>query len=144
MNQILKHVSCVSTKNMGMKIAEGMSNGLSQKQVWDTYAGLSLVRAGIIHAIFTMHSFFIQDVMKIQQNDLKTVMKKLSILWGIEKLIERSSDVYVTGVLTPEAFQLLNKKREALLKELRPEALALVEAFEYSDNMLESAIAHSN
>lgn len=127
-----------------MKIAEGMSNGLSQKQVWDTYAGLSLVRAGIIHAIFTMHSFFIQDVIKIQQNDLKTVMKKLSILWGIEKLIERSSDVYVTGVLTPEAFQLLNKKREALLKELRPEALALVEAFEYSDNMLESAIAHSN
>jgi hypothetical protein len=30
------------------------------------------------------------------------------------------------------------------LRELRPEALALVEAFEFSDNMLESAIAHSN
>jgi hypothetical protein len=30
------------------------------------------------------------------------------------------------------------------LQELRPEALALVEAFGYSDNVLMSAIAHSN
>ena len=82
--------------------------------------------------------------MKIQPESLKNVMKKLCLLWGIEKLIERASQVYVTGILTPDAFKLLQAKREALLKEIRPEALTLVEAFEYSDNTLQSAIAHSN
>jgi len=59
-------------------------------------------------------------------------------------LLERASKVYETAILPPEAFQAINRKRESLLAELRPEALTLMEAFEYSDNTLQSAIAHSN
>jgi len=76
---------------MGLKMAEGISNGLSEKQAWDSYAGITLVKSAIAHSILTMHTFFLQEVMKIKQDDLKKVMKKLCILWGIEKLIERAS-----------------------------------------------------
>ena len=58
--------------------------------------------------------------MKIPSENLKNVMKKLCLLWGVEKLIERASQVYVTGILTPDAFKLLHSKREALLNEIRP------------------------
>ena len=66
-----------------MKLTEGIANGLSEKQAWDTYAGLSLVRAALAHSTFTIHCFFIQEVMKIKQSSLKAVMKKLCALWGI-------------------------------------------------------------
>ena len=112
--------------------------------MWDCYAGITLTETALAHTVFTIHSFYLEKVMKIQPENLKAVMKKLCILWGVEKLLERASQVFVTGVITPEAFQLLNKKREALFNEIRPEALTLVEAFEYSDNTLQSAIAHSN
>jgi acyl-CoA oxidase len=129
---------------MASKLSEGVKQGMTEKQAWDTFAGISLCEAGIAHSIFTVHTFYINFVQTIQEPNLKTVMTKLCVLYGLEKIIERASRVYESGILAPEAFQLINEKREALLAEIRPEALTLVEAFEYSDNTLQSAIAHSN
>lgn len=64
-NKVLKHFSCISTKNMGLKLSQGIKDGLSEKQAWDTYAGISLTEAAIAHAIFTIHSFFLEKLLKI-------------------------------------------------------------------------------
>ena len=101
---------------MGLKLSQGIKEGLSEKQVWDTYAGITLTEAALAHSIFTIHSFFVERLMKIQSESLQNVMKKLCLLWGVEKLIERASQVYVTGILTPDAFKLLHAKKESLFK----------------------------
>ena len=49
--------------------------------------------------------------MNTQPESVKNVLKKLCLLWGVEKIIEKSSQVYVTGILTPDAFKLLQDKR---------------------------------
>jgi hypothetical protein len=114
-NHILKLFACVSAKNLSLKVSQGIKEGMSEKQVWDTYAGISLTEGALAHCIFTIHTFFLQRIMKIQADNLKTVMKKLCVLWGIEKILERASQVYVTGIITPEAFQIIHRKRESLL-----------------------------
>ena len=58
-NNILKNFACVSVKNMAIKLAQGVKEGLTEKQSWDTYAGLTLVDASIAHSIFTIHEFFL-------------------------------------------------------------------------------------
>jgi hypothetical protein len=45
---------------MGLKLAQGSKEGLSEKQVWDTYAGLTLVDAAIAHSIVTIHGFYLK------------------------------------------------------------------------------------
>ena len=96
---------------MALKLNEGIKGGLSEKDAWDTYAGISLCDAGIAHSVLTIHTSFLQMIEKIKEPKLKAVMTKLCILFGVEKLIERSSRVYETGILTPDSFKLLSKKR---------------------------------
>ena len=100
---------------MALKLSQGIKEGLSEKEVWDTYAGISLVEAAIAHTIFTIHGFYLQTVSKIEAASLKTVMTKLCVLWGLEKIIERAGAVYETGILPPDSFQAINSKRESLL-----------------------------
>lgn len=71
-------------------------------------------------------------------------MRKLLILYGLEKIVERSAKFFETQTLTPESLKLVYQQRETLLTELRPEALTLVEAFDYDDNILMSAIGSSD
>ena len=71
-------------------------------------------------------------------------MMKLVTLYGLEKMIERASRIYETGVISPNIFSAIYKRRQALFEELRPEVLTLVESFEYNDQVLGSAIGHSN
>jgi acyl-CoA oxidase len=44
------------------------------------------------------------------------------------------------GVITPKTLKHIQSVREKLLSELRPDALSIVESFEYDDNTLHSAI----
>lgn len=44
------------------------------------------------------------------------------------------------GVITSQTLKHIQSLREKLLAELRPEALTIVESFEYDDNTLHSAI----
>lgn len=111
---------------MSLKLSQGIKEGMSEKEAWDTYAGLSLTDAAIAHSAVTIHSFFLEALKKVECPKVKAVLTKLCLLFGLEKLLDKASRVYETGVISPEAFQLINKKREALLEELRPEALTLV------------------
>lgn len=67
-------------------------------------------------------------------------MIKLLLLYGVEKIVERSSSFYEMGVITSSTLKNIQSLRETLLAELRPDALTIVEAFEYDDNTLHSAI----
>lgn len=44
---------------MALKLSEGVKKGMSEKEVWDSYAGISLVEAAIAHTIYTIHSYFV-------------------------------------------------------------------------------------
>lgn len=68
---------------MGLKLSQGIKEGLTEKQAWDTYAGLTLVDASIAHSIYTIHSFYLKEIKKIECSKLKGVIIKLSLLYGL-------------------------------------------------------------
>jgi hypothetical protein len=100
--------------------------------------------AAVAHCYVLIYSNFLKVVETVTDPSLKAVMTKLLTLYGIEKIIERSGKFYETATLTPEAFGSLYRRRDALLEELRPEVLTIVEAFGYEDSALMSAIGSSN
>jgi hypothetical protein len=64
-NSILRNYACASVKKMALKLSEGLKKGMSEKEVWDTYAGISLVEGAIAHTIYTMHTYFLEGAKKI-------------------------------------------------------------------------------
>lgn len=142
--QILVHHSCQKVQAAGQKIMKGMGEGLSQKEIWDTYAGLALMDAAIAHAHVIVYQSFLDNVQKVAIPEVKAVLTKLLLLYGIDKINERPAKFFETQTLTPEAISIVYQKRESLFSELRPEALTLVEAFDYDDNVLMSAIGSSD
>jgi hypothetical protein len=65
---------------------------------------------------------------------------KVLLLYGLEKILEMGSSFFQSGVVTASTLKQCQSAKEQLLKELRPEALGLVESFGYHDNTLHSAI----
>jgi len=72
---------------MASKLSQGVKEGLSEKNAWDTYAGLSLNDAAVAHSIYTIHWFYLRATQKIKSPSLKAVMTKLCTLFGLEKLL---------------------------------------------------------
>ncbi len=93
-SSILKKYACIMIKNMGLKLSQGIKSGMSEKEAWDTYAGISLVDAAFAHATVTVYGFYLDAVKKVDSPTLKAVLTKLCVLFGLEKLIERSGKVY--------------------------------------------------
>ena len=100
--------------------------------------------AAIAHSYVVVYSYFAREVEQAADKQVKAVLTKLLLLYGVEKILERASKFYETATLSAEATSLLFKHREQLLAELRPESLSMVEAFGYTDSILMSAIGSSN
>jgi hypothetical protein len=82
--------------------------------------------AAVAHSYNLLYSNFLKFIESATDPNIKAVLTKLLLLYGTDKIIERSGKFYETSTITPEAFGFLYKKRESLLEELRPEALSLV------------------
>lgn len=75
---------------------------------------------------------------------MRQVLTRLLLLYGIDKILVRSAQYFSTGVITSNTIKLFNQAKEQLLKSIRPDALNIVEAFEFSDNTLHSALGIAN
>ena len=114
---------------------------MSPKDAWDHYAGLELVEAGTAHSYLWMYQNFYEKIyLKTKNERARAVLIKLLLLYGVEKIVERSSSFYEMGVISSSTLKNIQNLREKLLAELRPDALTIVESFEYDDNTLHSAI----
>lgn len=89
-------------------------------------------------------AYFLKELEAITDAKVKAVVKKLLILYGLDKIIQYTPRFYETSTITPENISLIYQKKEKLLEELRPESLNLVEAFGFNDSLLMSAIAADN
>jgi acyl-CoA oxidase len=85
-------------------------------------------------------NFYEKIYLKTKNERARAVLIKLLLLYGLEKIVERSSSFYEMGVISSSTLKNIQNLREKLLAELRPDALTIVESFEYDDNTLHSAI----
>ena len=111
------------------------------KQAWDQKAGLDLQEAARAHAYYyTFKAFKDKIAEEVKSHDLKNVLEKLCALYAVDKLIKYPQGLFESGFIRPEQFKLLKEKKSMLLEEIRPDAIGLVDAFEYPDNTIRSAI----
>jgi acyl-CoA oxidase len=143
--RIFLYQSCERARKVGEKLAELTGEGIEPKEAWDYHSGIVLTEAAVAHTYYWIFQNFFRSIYFRTENEkIRKVLFKLLVLYGIEKIISHSHSFFETGVVTTKTYNLLHVARERLLKEIRPEALALVEAFGYDDNTVHSAIGCSD
>ncbi|KAE9613133.1 putative acyl-CoA oxidase [Lupinus albus] len=102
---------------------------------------VDLTEAAIAHCQLIVVSKFIE---KLQQDiPGKGVKEQLGVLCSIYALFlvhKHLGDFLSTGVITPEQGSLANEQLRSLYSQVRPNAIALVDAFDYTDYFLGSVL----
>ena len=121
-------------------LMEGAKEG-SFKESWDKHAGIQLVESARAHtAVYTYKAFFERINSVVKDPALKVVLQRLCVLYGIEIILRHPLGLVESEYVTPKQFKLINQRKQALLREIRPEVIGLVDSFGYPDNTLRSAL----
>ncbi|XP_027335034.1 peroxisomal acyl-coenzyme A oxidase 1-like isoform X1 [Abrus precatorius] len=102
---------------------------------------VDLVEAAVAHCQLIVVSKFIE---KLQQNipgkGVKQQLELLCSIYALFLLHKHLGDFLSTGCITPKQGSLANEQLRSLYSQVRPNAIALVDAFNYTDHYLGSVL----
>eukprot|EP01012_Entosiphon_sulcatum_P013152 TRINITY_DN1841_c0_g1_i1.p1 TRINITY_DN1841_c0_g1~~TRINITY_DN1841_c0_g1_i1.p1 ORF type:complete len:698 (+),score=140.75 TRINITY_DN1841_c0_g1_i1:24-2096(+) len=102
-----------------------------------------LIGAANAHIVLLMVHAFVSSLPELQDEAIAQVMRRLCALFALVRIKEGSPSEWC-GFLSGEQYDLVEAGIAALLKEIRPDAVALVDAFGFSDQQLGSCIGRAD
>ncbi|XP_077574218.1 peroxisomal acyl-coenzyme A oxidase 1 isoform X2 [Stigmatopora nigra] len=111
----------------------------SQEDAWNNSA-IDLVRASDAHCHYVVVKLFADKLVEIDAASIHSVLLTLARLYALYGISKNSGDFLQAGLLNgSQVLQIANRIKE-LLSELRPNAVALVDAFDFHDKLLNSVL----
>jgi acyl-CoA oxidase len=102
---------------------------------------VEIYRISRAHCQLLMVSNFFQAVFSNAPNaSFRSVLQRVGILFAVTTLEQEAADFMTSGFLSPEQALLIKQHTIGLLKLLRPDIVALVDAFDFPDYLLNSAL----
>ncbi|KAM6557239.1 hypothetical protein CsatB_004258 [Cannabis sativa] len=109
----------------------------------DGFAELSadLIEAAVAHCQLIVVSKFIEKLQQdIPGKGVKEQMQSLCYIYALSLIHKHLGDFVATGCITPKQASLANEQLRSLYTKVRPNAVALVDAFNYTDHYLSSVL----
>ncbi|KAH7549643.1 hypothetical protein JRO89_XS13G0060300 [Xanthoceras sorbifolium] len=104
-----------------------------------------LVEAAVAHCQLIVVSKFIKKLQQdIPGNGVKQALGVLCNVYALYILHKHLGDFLSTGCFTPKQGSLANEQLRSLYSQVRPNAIALVDAFNYTDHYLGSVLGRSD
>lgn len=123
-----------------MSLLTHVTSGVNSKEAWDTKAGIVLVQSAISFVELYAFLSYQKTIDQIKNEVIREIIIDLSLLYGIQKSIDRPNSLYRGGYLSGEQITLLKQSKYLLLEKIRPSSIGLVDAFFNLDNNLFTAI----
>lgn len=110
---------------------------------------VDLIRAAKAHCAVVLQQTFVDYVARAEgkgevRPDAAAVLKRLAALFGTDTLLKGAADLLEDGYATGQQTQWLRDAHYSLMLELRPNAVALVDAFAFEDYLLNSALGRAD
>lgn len=100
-----------------------------------------LAEAAIAHCQLIVVSKFIEKLQQdISGKGVKQQLQTLCFVYSLHLLHKHRGDFLSTGCITPKQASLANEQLRSLYSQVRPNAIALVDAFNYTDHYLGSVL----
>ncbi|XP_023725551.1 probable peroxisomal acyl-coenzyme A oxidase 1 isoform X2 [Cryptotermes secundus] len=121
---------------MGQRIQEGVS----PEDAWNM-TSVELVQCAEAHGRAILVERFVAAVAELNVSvALKTVLAQLRDLYTIYTLLRNSGDFLMYTEMTPLDYCNLQNRMETLLSELRPNAVGIVDGFDFHDDIIASTL----
>uniref|UniRef100_A0A8C7VM02 Acyl-coenzyme A oxidase n=1 Tax=Oncorhynchus mykiss TaxID=8022 RepID=A0A8C7VM02_ONCMY len=112
-------------------IQQELQKRVSQEDAWNNSA-IDLVRASDAHCHYVVVKLFAAKLGEIGDTGVHSVLSTLALLYALQGIQQHSGDFL--------QLSQVSQRLKELLAQLRPNAVALVDAFDYRDEMLNSVL----
>uniref|UniRef100_A0A3Q0RHE9 Acyl-coenzyme A oxidase n=1 Tax=Amphilophus citrinellus TaxID=61819 RepID=A0A3Q0RHE9_AMPCI len=120
-------------------IQQELQHRKSQEDAWNNSA-IDLVRASDAHCHYVVVKLFTDKLGEIGDTAIHSVLSTLALLYTLYGITKNSGDFLQAGLLNvPQVMQISIRIKE-LLAQLRPNAVALVDAFDIHDRKMNSVL----
>ena len=122
-------------------IAKAVHNIDVEQKTWNDML-VDIYRISRAHCQLVLVSNFIKAVFgpNAPISNENRVLQKVAILFAVSTLEQEMADFLTSGYVSPEQSLIVKERSIQLLKELRPDVVALVDAFGFPDYLLQSSL----
>lgn len=125
---------------MSVECAKRLSKFTNQEEGFQELSP-SLVEAAVAHCQLIIVSKFIEKLQgDIPGQGVKQQLQKLCSIYALYTLHKHLGDFLSTSTITPKQGSLADDQLRSLYSQVRPNAIALVDAFNYTDHYLGSIL----
>lgn len=121
-----------------------LERGMSWEEAWNQAMMVQLCDASRAHCEFIVARNFVTGLASVDDAGLRGVLGRLACLYLVHTILNATGVCLETGILKARQVRWLRDICTALLAELRPEAVALVDAFNFPDFLLNSTLGRAD
>ncbi|XP_062284096.1 peroxisomal acyl-coenzyme A oxidase 1 isoform X3 [Scomber scombrus] len=137
--EIYKLRAAILVELAAKSIQQELQRRKSQEDAWNNSA-IDLVRASDAHCHYVVVKLFTDKLGEIGDTAIHSVLSTLALLYALNGITRNSGDFLQAGLISvPQVLQISVRIKE-LLSQLRPNAVALVDAFNIHDRRLNSVL----
>ncbi|XP_014644766.1 PREDICTED: peroxisomal acyl-coenzyme A oxidase 1 isoform X3 [Ceratotherium simum simum] len=125
----------IAAKNLQTEVVHRKS-----KEVAWNLTSVDLVRASEAHCHYVVVKLFTEKLLKIQDKSVQAVLRNLCLLYSLYGISQNAGDFLQGSIMTESQITQVNQRIKELLTAIRPEAVALVDAFDFQDVTLGSVL----
>jgi len=133
---LFKHRALVAVYESGVRLASKVASGLSPSDAWNACT-LNLAETARSHCYYFMLTHFADMVTSAPDAKVAAVMTRVCALFALTNIIDGHQ---WHGRIDASTYSLVESTVADLLAEIRPDAVPLVDAFEFHDRVLGSTI----
>lgn len=139
LTEVYKLRAAILVELAAKSIQQELQRRKSQEDAWNNSA-IDLVRASNAHCHYVVVKLFTDKLGEVADTAIHSVLSTLALLYTLYGITKNSGDFLQAGLLSvPQVMQISSRIKE-LLAQLRPNAVALVDAFDVHDKKLNSVL----
>ncbi|XP_073462237.1 peroxisomal acyl-coenzyme A oxidase 1 isoform X2 [Aquarana catesbeiana] len=116
-----------------------LKRGKRKEDAWNKNS-VDLVRASQAHSHYVVVKIFVDKLSEILDASSHHILSSLCLLYALYGISKNTGDFIQAGLLTFSQLEQVEQRVKDLLAVIRPNAVALVDAFDYSDTQLSSVL----
>ncbi|XP_054026689.1 peroxisomal acyl-coenzyme A oxidase 1 isoform X2 [Dryobates pubescens] len=111
----------------------------SKEEAWNR-TSVDLVRASEAHCHYVVVKLFAAKLSEVSNAAVRAVLTELCLLYALYGISKNTGDFLQVGILTDAQITQVNQRVKELLAIIRPNAVALVDSFDFHDVHLGSVL----
>ncbi|XP_059196316.1 peroxisomal acyl-coenzyme A oxidase 1 isoform X1 [Centropristis striata] len=137
--EVYKQRAAILVELAAKSIQQELQHRKSQEDAWNN-SSVDLVRASDAHCHYVVVKLFTDSLGEIGDIMIHSVLSTLALLYALHGIKNNSGDFLEAGLLNVPQVHQTSVRIKELLNQLRPNAVALVDAFDLHDKKLKSVL----